>query len=534
MNGIVCHIAKFLLAVLLIVPMSGYSQGEANISQFVQFNTILSDGDYAPFGLTANRQGVSSAETSNGFARYGFGVDGNMTQNGKWKFEAGADIIAGYNRLNSVDVHELYAGISWKWISLNAGIKERFAEMRGFSMLESDADDNDSAIYSRLYGISLGDLGSGGLLYSGNSAPIPQVRLEVPHYVDVPGTGAWLKLRGHIAYGMFLDHNFQEDFTASNPKAKYGRNVLYHSKALFIKVGKTDKFPLEVEGGLEMCSQFGGDFYTHAKGKYLSMPRGIKDFFKAMIPLGGDDTTPVTEQANISGNHIGNWHLAFTLHTAPVDIRLYGEHLFEDFSQLFFFEYQSNRDGNRTLVYYPWRDIQLGISLKNKTGHLEFISNLQYEYTSMYNQSGAAYNDPNDQYLEQMDGIDDYYNHSIYPGWHYFGMGIGNPLAVSPLYNRNGSLVFSGNRFKAHCAGVNGAFAGDLLKYRLKYIYSENWGTYLNPFDKKRYTTSLLADLVFVPESSRWAVSLSLAYDKSNYIGNNFGAMLSVARIGLF
>jgi hypothetical protein len=265
------------------------------------------------------------------------------------------------------------------------------------------------------------------------------------------------------------------------------------------------------------------------------MPRGIKDFFKAVIPLGGDDSTPTPEQANISGNQIGNWHLAFTLKTKPVDVRIYGEHLFEDFSQLFFFEYQSNREGKREIVYYPWRDIQAGISVTNKSGYLDFISSVQYEYTSMYDQSGAGYNDPNAYYKEQMDGADDYYNHSIYPGWHYYGMGIGNPLAISPLYNKNGSLVFSGNRFKAHCIGVNGAFCkDDALKYRLMYTYSENWGTYFNPFSKKMYTTSLLADLAFVPPCGKWVCSLSLAFDKSNYIGDNWGAMLSVARLGLF
>ena len=113
-------------------------------------------------------------------------------------------------------------------------------------------------------------------------------------------------------------------------------------------------------------------------------------------------------------------------------------------------------------------------------------------------------------------------------------MGIGNPMAISPIYNDNGSLVFSGNRFKSHCVGMNGTFLPEsALKYRLLYTYSENWGTYHNPFGKKKYTSSLLADVVYT-DSEKWSLSMSLAYDKSNYIGNNFGVMLSVARIGFF
>lgn len=527
-------ITKAFVFVLLSVQFDGYAQGDVNVGQFVQLGTLLSDADNAPFWLTANRQGVQSLETSSGYARYGIAVNGGFTGSGSWKYSAGADVIAGYNQLNAFALHELYAVVSYKWLSLDMGVKERFAESRTSASAMMGASEERGELFSRLYGRTLSELGTGGLLYSGNSAPIPQVRIEVPEYVDVPGTGSWLKLRGHIAYGIFLDNDFQKDFTSSNPSIRYGKNILYHSKALFLKVANPEKFPLEAEGGLEMYSQFGGDIYTHANGKVLSMPRGIKDYFKAFIPLSGDDSTPSTEQTNISGNQIGNWHLALTLRTEPVDIRLYGEHLFEDFSQLFFFEYQSNREGKRTITYYPWRDIQVGLSVTNKTGFLKFISSVQYEYTSMYDQSGAGYNDPNEYFKEQMDGVDDYYNHSIYPGWHYYGMGIGNPVAFSPLYNTNGSLVFRGNRFKAHNVGVNGAFAKeDMFKYRLLYTYSENWGTYFNPFSEKRYTTSLLADIVFVP-TDRWVVSLSLAYDKSNFIGDNWGAMFSLTRMDLF
>lgn len=533
MSRSVWHRIGILLFVIQLSNSAGATvQDSIRVAHFFQLSAIAGDGSQAPFLLTANRQGIPSLECSNGYARYGIEINGGIGKSSSWGYSAAADVVAGYNMCSSVSVQQLYAGISWKWLYLNIGIKERFAEMRGNTLRTGPGCDDP--LFGKLYGNSLGELGTGGLLYSGNSRPVPQIRLDVPEYVDIPGTDSWLKLRGHIAYGIFLDHDFQRKFTYSNSNARYGKNILYHSKSLFLKVSNQDVFPLEAEGGLEMYSQFGGDIYTHSKGKFLSMPRGIKDYFKAFIPLSGDDSTPTTEQSNISGNQMGNWHLAFTLKTNPVDIRIYGEHLFEDFSQLFFFEYQSNRAGKRTITFYPWRDIQIGLSITNKTGFLRFISNIQYEYTSMYDQSGAAYNDPNEYYKEQMDGVDDYYNHSIYPGWHYYGMGIGNPLAVSPLYNSNGSLVFQGNRFKAHCVGVNGQFQSDMLKYRLVYTYSENWGTYFNPFNEKKYTTSLLADVIFTPARSRWMFSLSLAYDKSNYIGNNWGAMLSLARIGVF
>lgn len=523
------------LLLLYFLPGSAMAQ---KVSYFTQFNSIVSSGDNAPFWLISNRQGVSSIENSNGYARYGLVIDGSCGKGSGWTYSTGLDLIAGYNRHNAVSLQQFYADFSWKWLVVSLGMKQHFGEMREHAVINTGDCVESYAASSHLFGLYgnvMSDIGTGGLVFSGNCAPIPQLRLEVPEYVDLFHKDSWLKIRGHIAYGMFLDHDFQEDFTAGNRNARYARNVLYHSKALFMKMERLDRFPISVESGLEMCSQFGGDFYTHERGKYLSMPNGLKDYFKAFIPASGDESTPYSEQSNISGNHIGNWHLALTLHTKPVDVKLYGEHMFEDFSQLFFFEYQSNRKGKREIVYYPWYDLMIGVSIKNKCDILEFISNITYEYMSTYDQSGAGYNDPGPNYNEQMDGVDDYYNHSIYPGWHNYGMGIGNPLVFSPIYNRNGNLVFQGNRLKSHHVGLNGSFGKrKLLMYRLMCTYSENWGTYLNPYMEKKYTTSMLADLTYVTNKSNWLFSLSLAYDKSNLIGNNIGAMLSVAKAGCF
>ncbi len=525
-----------IIALYTVLFCSGklYAQYRFAVRDYVQLNAISSVGEYAPFWLVSNRGGLSSLDTDNGYIRCGVGIDGSIDGKGNWCYSSGIDLKAGYNQAHKPFVHQLYADVSYKWLTLSIGAKERGAEMRDFCRL--DVSDNSAFnALDRLSFNSLHELGTGGLVYSGNSTPIPQVRIGAPEYVAVKGTGSWLKMRGHIAYGMFMDGKFQEDFTAINPKEKYNKNVLYHSKAMFVKVGNENKFPLEVEGGLEMYSQFGGNVYTHADGKTLSMPTRPVDFFKAFIPLGGDDIVPYTEQSNITGNQIGNWHLAFTLHTKPVDVVLYGEHMFEDFSQLFFIEYQNNKDNKRTLVYYPWRDLMVGVSVRNKSGVLDFISNIQYEYISTYDQSGACYNDPSDYFVEQMDGLDNYYNHSIYSGWHYYGTPLGNPLLFSPLYNTNGSLEFKANRMRAHHVGVNGSF-GERKEflYRLMCTYSENWGTYVNPFFKKRYTTSLLADFMYSPCGKSWFLSASVAHDKSNHIGNNTGVMFSFVKIGIF
>lgn len=525
-------------AMFFAIISSICAQENRGVYGFAQFSALASKGDYAPYWLTAKQQGLSSVEKSSGYARYGLSLRGDFKNNKDFSYNITADVAAAYNHENVVRVQQAFAELKWRWAALSIGSRERFGEMKNFSTLSPSAAVVANSLnknFSNLYYKGFTDLSSGGLVYSGNSTPIPQLRLEIPEYISFPWTNDWLQVRAHVAYGFFADGSFQEEFTRCNPSARYGKNIFYHSKSLFIKVGKPEKFPLTFEGGLEMHTQFGGDMFTHADGKILSMPSGAKDFVKAFIPMSGGEDTPEYEQTNISGNNLGSWHAAITLHTKVADVRFYAEHMFEDFSQLFFVEYQSNAAGERNLIYYPWRDILVGVSVANKSSFLPFVSNVLYEYVSTYDQSGAGYNDPGPFFKEQMDGADNYYNHSIYPGWHNRGWGIGSPLAISPLYNRNGSLRFASNRLIAHNVGVNGTFGSrSPFAYRLQYTYSENWGTYLNPFDEKKYTTSLLADVIYAPAHSKWACSLSLGYDKSNFIGENLGVMFTLSRLSIF
>ena len=520
----------------LLTTTVSKAQEHDELSYFAQLSSIVSSGDHAPFWFTAQRNGISSIESSCGYARYGLKYSNTLGKKEEWSYSIVADVASGYNQENTFMVQQAYGELNYKWLTFTIGSKERWSEQEHF-FIEMAARASDNNVAGKLQWLFAGryaSLGSGGLVYSGNSRPIPQVRVEIPDFTSIPGTNDWLKVRGYIAYGMFCDHNFQREFTTTNPQARYGKNILYHGKALFLNIGKASRFPITFDGGLEMHTQFGGDIYTHADGLSVSMPRKPMDFFKALIPLSGSDETPTVEQTNISGNQLGSWHAAFTIHTRKADIRIYGEHMFEDFSQLFFFEYQQNREGKKRLIYYPWRDIMIGVNIANKWEKLSFISNIRYEYLTTRDQSGALYHDPSNYFNEQMDGGDNYYNHGIYPGWSNWGMGIGNPLIISPIYNSNGSLQFASNRLVAHNIGVNGILNGKFpMVYRLNYTYSENWGTYANPFNEKRYTTSLLAELTYTPAKSNWMGTISIAHDKSSHIGNSTGVMFTLTYGGL-
>jgi hypothetical protein len=150
-------------------------------------------------------------------------------------------------------------------------------------------------------------LSSGAQTLGITARPVPQVRLAFPRYYTLPFLGRWLHIKGHVAYGMFTDDNWQTGFTGG--QSRYTDHALYHSKAGYLMVGNTDGFyPLSLELGLEMASQFGGT--SHVPGpdgqmQTISGGRGLKSFWNVLIPGGADATDG--QYTNVEGNHLGSY-----------------------------------------------------------------------------------------------------------------------------------------------------------------------------------------------------------------------------------
>lgn len=132
---------------------------------------------------------------------------------------------------------------------------------------------------------------------------------------------------------------------------------------------------------------------------------------------------------------------------------------------------------------YGWKDCLAGIEVTFPKNRI--ISGFVYEYISTKDQTGAVYWDHTPEIPEQVSGTDDYYNHGIYTGWQHWGMGIGNPLVVSPIYNTDGEIRFKSSRMQGHHFGLTGNPIDD-LQYRILFSVTRNWGTYAVPFMKSR------------------------------------------------
>ena len=479
----------FCLLIFLSVLFNVSAQSKLNYN--IETVGAVSSGEYSPFWLSANRDGVSSVCKKWGYVR--MGAVGETVLRSGLTLDYGADVVGGGNLSSDVFVHQIYADVSWRWLRLSVGKKVRPGELKNSS------------------------LSTGALVESGNAAPIPQVRVEVPEYRDFFGTNGWFALRGHIAYGWFGDGDWQEDWVAAG--THYAKNVLYHSKSLFWKVGNEQRFPLTYEGGVQFVSQFGGDIYNHMNksGNDFSMPARLKDFWDIFAFSAGDKEYHLVDQLNVAGNHIGSYHLSLKWEARNWSLRGYYEHMFEDHSGMFW-------------EYGLWKDCLVGAELQLK--NFRWLDDIVFEYFNSRDQAGPVYHDTTDEIPDQISAVDNYFAHYTYPCWQQYGMIIGTPLITSCLYNRNNRLTIYNNRVEAFHLGFSGHPMME-LSYRVLLTKSHNWGRYEIPFTEIKGNCSGLVELSYMP---RWAdgfrASFSFAFDNGELYGNNKGVMFGIKKTG--
>ena len=392
-----------------------------NIQYEFSMQGTAGGGDNAPFWFTNNRYGLGTTENFGGLARVALWRTPEVDSLRMWRIGYGIDFASPINAENSYFcIQQAYADIEWKMLCLSLGQKERSSELKNPY------------------------LSTGGMVLGMNSRPLPQVRLEMPDFWTIPGTNDIFSLKAHIAYGWYTDNRWQRKFNAETNNA-YTSGSMFHSKALFVKLGNKNRFPLEVTGGLEMACQFGGTGWNlrHYTGE--SMEQSIDlggNLWTALIPGGGDVNDE--NYANAAGNHIGSWHLRLDWLQKQWGMGVYMEHMYEDHSQMFF--------------QYGWKDMLLGLEVKLPQN--PFVSSIVYEYNTTMHQSGPIYHDKTEENPHQISARDDYYNNHVYGSWQMGGFVVGNPLLLSPIYNtyfnQTGNLALMHNRVRVHHIGLLG------------------------------------------------------------------------------
>lgn len=450
-------------------------------------------GDNAPFWFTNNRYGLGTTDNFSGLARVALWRTVETDSLWFWRMGYGVDFASPINGENGYFcIQQAYADIEWKMLRLSLGQKERVPELKNPY------------------------LSTGGVTLGMNARPLPQVRLEMPDFWSIPGTKGIFSFKGHIAYGWYTDARWQKKFNAGTDNI-YTNGSMFHSKALFIRLGNRERFPLEVTGGLEMACQFGGTGWNLNQYGGGALAQGINlggNLWTAFLPGGGDVNDE--NYANAAGNHVGSWHLRLDWLKRDWDIGFYMEHMFEDHSQMFF--------------QYGWKDMLLGLEVKLPQNPL--LSTMVYEYNTTMHQSGPIYHDKTEENPQQISARDEYYNNHIYGSWQMGGFVMGNPLLLSPVYNNYfghaGNLSPWHNRVRVHHIGLMGN-PSEEWSWRMMYTHQLSLGTYMNPVDEPRSANYILLETTYSP---KWCHGLSFAasygHNDGNLLGNSNGAMLTV------
>lgn len=471
-----------------------------DIDFHTQLTAVTSGGDYSPFWFSANRYGLGSPDRHFGYLRVGAGRDVTNDSTRNWRLGYGADIVGAVGTNSHFTLQQLYADVQWRMLRLSLGQKER------------PMDFKDNA------------LSSGAMTLGINARPLPQVRLEMPDFWTVPGTKGWFAFKAHIAYGFYTDNKWQRDFTIGSTTSSRTANSYFHSKALFLRVGNKERFPLTLSGGLEMAAQFGGEAWNLYKRtdegggtiSYHKMTGGIKAFWNAFIPGGSDATDG--DYANVEGNHLGSWHLRLDYHGKGWGVGAYMDHFFEDHSQMFW--------------QYAWKDMLLGVEVKLPRN--PFVSKVVYEHIGTTDQSGAVYHDKTANIPEGIYGRDNYYTHHIYGAWQHAGFVMGNPLLCSPIYNASHQITVIHSRIQAHHIGLSGN-PTSLLQWRVLYTHVRSLGTYFKPLPDPQYANALLLEATYhLPKVPGLSFTAAYGHNDGEIYGKSNGAMLTVAYNRLF
>lgn len=519
------RIQRYTIYIILLLSGILDIKGQGRLTNGLEYNLSAemstSFGDHTPLWLNANKYGLSSLDKQNGHLRVGIERSIETDSLREWAIGYGIDIATAYNYTSNFIIQQAYGEVGWKKGLLTVGSKQMPMELKNQ------------------------ELSSGSQTLGINARPIPQVRLSLPEYWTLPILNNWVSVKGHIAYGKMTDNNWQEDFAASSGN-KYAKDILFHSKAGFIKIGNENKcqhFSLEL--GLEMACQFGGTSFnvTGVEGGALDVienKNGLGAFWDAFIPGGSD--TPEENYKNVSGNHLGSWMTRLNFDYDKWYLGIYGEHFFEDHSSMFFLDYDGYEEGkdnkvrkDNRYILYDFKDMMLGAEIKLK--NFNCLNNIVAEYIYSKYQSGPIYHDHNINISDHIGGVDDYYNHSIYPGWQHWGQVIGNPLYLSPIYNEDGKIEIKNNRFYAFHLGLSGDPLPN-LHYRVLTTYQKGWGTYKSPYTNPKHNVSVLAEAIYKCPNNflygGWSIRGAYGFDHGSIYGDNHGIQLTLTKTGIF
>lgn len=500
----------FKLAAIAALCALGASAEDFTMNYSAKFEFNGGPDDFAPYYINSLRGGrITSArgatlsvaamrplDLSRRFS-YSFGVEA---------LAQGASAI-GYERFNPdinewfshsespspVRLQQLWAEVKYRGVFLNAGLREF----------------TPALVNSRL--------SSGDLIESGNARPIPAVRAGFIDFQNIPFTNGWVQIQGELAFGKSTDNGWQKSrYNYYNEHLNLG--WWYNYKRCFFRTKPSQPFSITI--GMQAAAQFAGQTWWYRNGRvwrHEDMKLRVRDFFDMIILKEGDQYW--------KGNHVGSWDFQarYRLNSGS-EIKAYFQWLWEDGSGI------GKLNGMDGLWGLEWKAASAGA-----------VSGAVIEFMTYMNQGGPIHFDYDDHTntdlnAKRASGRDNYYNNEWYNGYALYGMSIGSPMFIAPMYNTDGATTtFLDNRFWGLHAAVEGQIL-PTMSYRAMASYRRFFGRLQLPAICPTHTVSAMVEgtwsLPRVP-GLQLGAQIALDYGNSSY-GKNFGALVSVSYSGIF
>lgn len=465
------HRYKSILFICFILFSTPLVKGQ-KLKAFAEFGSSIYTGDRIPLWQVSLQHGFSSLN-NNVYLRGGAFYKDTINS---FRLNGGIDLGVAAGFKSAVMLQQAYADVRYKWIGLWAGCREIEAPLLNK------------------------ELTSGGLTWSGNVRPIPQITIGVLDYIHIL---PWLQFKAELSYGWFSDGVYQRKNVGK--EYSYVKKIKYHHKSFFLRLQK----PLSswiFDIGMVIDDQFGGYRVEADRNVIIDLGNRPKDYLNALLPRNGG------EGAYFEGNYLGSEHLRLTYQNENFSISAYLENYFDDLSGM---GKQNGLDG-------LW-------GIEFNANRRQAINGLVLEYFQSTHQSGPMHG-VDFSVVDKTGGADDYYNHYAYPGWSHWGMSIGTPLIASPIYNDNGNLAFLYNRVKAIHLGWKGDIAQE-WSYRAKLTFNRTWGTPFKPSIDILDNFSTFVEVKYLPQKwINWSLLASMGFDIGDLYGDNLGFQIKIRK----
>ena len=213
------------------LPMDSADNRRDTLTYFGEFMGLASSGRFAPFWMSANRDGVVSVSPYSAHLRGG--IEKEAVRDARWwDYSYGVDVRLQItdNRLQRVGNNGQSVGCGLQSVRLYAHARlwcfDVTVGVKPFDMGNQDYE-----------------LSAGGFLFSRNAPSMPRISVGIDRYTAFPFTYGYMEVKGGITHGWFVDNIGT-------------KKTLLHHKYLGVRLG--GKLPVNINYEFHHATQWGG------------------------------------------------------------------------------------------------------------------------------------------------------------------------------------------------------------------------------------------------------------------------------------